>query len=299
MDLRKYEVLLRVIERGCINNVSYDMGYTHSGISKMLNSMESELGFPIIKRNNKGITLTSEGELLIDRIRRLVAENEKLEEEISQIKGLETGKIRIGCFPTVAFAMMPEIISEFSEKYPYIEIEVVEENDIERLEQWLNQGIIDIAAFSRLTRHSYDWVREFDDMYVGLIPRGHELAEYDVIPLEKMFEHSIILFKSHKGLDQDIIQILQYKDIDGHVRYTVNSDFTAIRMVGKNNCVALVPELIARHGVKMFDVEYRPIDVKLNRNIGFALKNKSEISPSMKKFVKCLKEMNFENRHKL
>ena len=291
MDLKKYEVLLKVIERGSINNVSYDMGYTHSGISKMLNSMETELGFQIIKRNNKGIALTSEGLLLVDRIRRLLAENEKLEEEIAQIKGLETGKIRVGCFPTIAFALMPEIIRSFSEKYPHIEIEVLEENDIERLEQWLNQGIVDIAAFSRHPRHSYEWVREFDDMYVALLPKGHPLTEYDIVPLEKMFEHKIILFKSHKGLDQDIVQILQYKDVGSHAGYTVNSDFTAIRMVDENNCVALMPELIARHGVKMFNVEYRPIDVDLNRNIGFALKNKGELSPSMRKFVKCLKEV--------
>lgn len=65
MDLKKYEVLLKVVDRGNINNVSYDLGYTHSGISKMLNSMETELGFQIVKRNNKGITLTPEGEKLM------------------------------------------------------------------------------------------------------------------------------------------------------------------------------------------------------------------------------------------
>lgn len=91
MDLKKYEVLLKVVDRGNINNVSYDLGYTHSGISKMLNSMEAEVGFQIIKRNNKGITLTPEGEKLMPIIRTIVKENEKLEEEIALINGLEKG----------------------------------------------------------------------------------------------------------------------------------------------------------------------------------------------------------------
>lgn len=53
MDLKKYEVLLKVVDRGNINNVSYDLGYTHSGISKMLNSMETELAFRSSKETTK------------------------------------------------------------------------------------------------------------------------------------------------------------------------------------------------------------------------------------------------------
>lgn len=42
------------------------------------------------------------------------------------------------------------------------------------------------------------------------------------------------MFKSHKGLDQDIVQILQYIDVKEFEGYTTNSDFTVIRMVEQN-----------------------------------------------------------------
>lgn len=291
MDLKKYEVLLKVIERGSINNVSYDLGYTHSGISKMLNSMEAELGFPIIKRNNKGISLTPEGEALMPMIRKVIRENEILEQEISLINGIEKGTVRIGCFPTTAFVLMPDILRSFAEKYPKISVEVLEEQSIERLEQWLNRGIIDIGLFSRQPYHRFHWFWEIRDEYVALLPDGHKLCCKEVISVEELFKEKVLLFRSHKGLDQDIVRIIKYLDVNNYeVGYTTNSDFMAIRMVESNGFVALIPKLIASYAVDAFSVLYRPVNVELNRSIGFAVKQKDELSPSVKRFIRCTKK---------
>ncbi|MEY8367374.1 LysR family transcriptional regulator [Anaerovoracaceae bacterium 42-11] len=291
MDLKKYEVLLKVVDRGSINNVSYDLGYTHSGISKMLNSMETELGFPIIKRSNKGITLTSEGERLMPMIRRIVKESEQLETEIALINGLEKGTIRIGSFPTTAYVLIPQILKKFCERYPNIQVEVLEEQSVDVLEQWLNRGIIDIGLFSRQSYHNFDWFGERKDEYVALVPKNHPLTGCEVVALEQLFKERVILFKSHKGFDQDIIQLMRYIDLNQHVGgYTFNSDFTVIRMVEENGFVTLVPKLIAEYAVSSFAVEYRPIDRELHRSIGFAVKSKNDISPSVKKFLSLVKE---------
>lgn len=289
MDLKKYEVLLKVVDRGNINNVSYDLGYTHSGISKMLNSMEAEVGFQIIKRNNKGITLTPEGEKLIPIIRNIVKENEKLEEEIALINGIESGTVRIGCFPTAGFVLIPDILRNFQSRYPHIQVEVLEEHSLEQLEQWLNRGIIDIGVFSRQPYHKFQWLKEVDDEYVALLPAGHRLCSRNQVSVEELFEEKVLLFKSHKGLDQDIVQILQYVDVKGYESYTANSDFTVIRMVEQNGFLALMPKLIAEYALSLFDVECRPIDVQINRTIGFAVKSKEDISPSVKRLISCIK----------
>lgn len=290
MDLKKYEVLLKVVDRGSINNVSYDVGYTHSGISKMLNSMESELGFQIIKRNNKGIMLTPEGERMIPIIRNIVKENQKLEEEISLVNGIEKGTVRIGCFPTTAFVLIPDILKEFYQRYPKIQIEVLEEHSIEQLEQWLNRGIIDVGIFSRQPHHNFEWLREIDDEYVALLPADNALCSLEVVSVKELFGERVLLFKSHKGLDQDIVQIMKYVNVKEYEGYTSNSDFTVIRMVEQNGFVSIMPKLIAKYAASLFHVEYRPIDVDMTRQIGFAVKSRADISPSVKRFLACAKE---------
>ncbi len=61
MDITKYEVLLKVVDRGGLSQSAEDLGYTRSALSKMIASMEKEIGFPLVKRTRKGIVLNEEG----------------------------------------------------------------------------------------------------------------------------------------------------------------------------------------------------------------------------------------------
>ena len=83
---------------------------------------------------------------------------------------------------------------------------------------------------------------------------------------------------------------MKYMNVKEYKGYTSNSDFTAIRMVEQNGFTAIMPKLIAEHAVSLFHVQYRPIDVKVKRTIGFAVKSKADISPSVKKFISCITE---------
>ena len=62
MDMVKYEIFLDIIERGSYSKACEDLGYSLSGISKMMKSMEEEIDIPLITRTNKGISLTPDGE---------------------------------------------------------------------------------------------------------------------------------------------------------------------------------------------------------------------------------------------
>lgn len=52
-----------------------------------------------------------------------------------------------------------------------------------------------------------------------------------------------------------------------------------------------MPRMIAEYALSLFDVECRSIDVQINRTIGFAVKSKEDISPSLKRLISCIKEL--------
>lgn len=293
MDLVKYETFLSIVERGSYNKACEDLGYTLSGISKMMKSMEEEIGIPLIARTNKGISLTPDGEKVLPLIKTLINYKNVIEEEFSLIRGLESGKIRIGCFPTASFAWISSLIAVFKDNHPNIAIEVIEENGIRHLEQWLNQGIIDVAVFSKQSYHNYDWVGERQDRYVALFRKDHRFAELSEVPVKELFAENLVLFKSYEGIDQDIVKVMQYVQIEEMPKYTSNSDFTVIRLVEQLDFVALIPELIAKYAVRSFDVAYKPVDVEVAREIGFAVKDIKHISPAVKKLLKYAKEAEF------
>ncbi len=91
MDITKYEVLLKVVDRGGLSQSAEDLGYTRSALSKMIASMEKEIGFPLVKRTRKGIVLNEEGERVVPLIRELLKVNTILEEEYLMIRGMSQG----------------------------------------------------------------------------------------------------------------------------------------------------------------------------------------------------------------
>lgn len=289
MDITKYEALLKVVDRGGLSQSAEDLGYTRSALSKMIGSMEKEIGFPLVKRTRKGIALNEEGERVAPLIRELLKVNTILEEEYSMIRGMTQGKLRIGSFPTMAYLLMPDILKGFNEIHPGIQIEVVEEHSLRQLESWLKQGIIDVALFSKEPYHEFDWIQVMEEPYVALIPKGCVLAEKEVISVEEMFDYKLILFKTHEGYDQDMVKIQEIIAGDKEARYNTNSIYLVQKMVAYDDCVSIVPLSVAEDTVKGFPVQYRELDTEVKRTMGFAVKHKENVSLTLREFLRYVK----------
>ncbi len=292
MDIKKYEIFLNTVDLGGLKKASEEFGYTQSGISKMMSSLESEIGFPLTTRSNRGITLTPEGERALPMIRRLVEYNDVLEKEFAAIRGENAGLVRIGTLATTGFIWMPAVLRDFNERYPDIQVETFEENSQKYLQQWLEQGIVEICLFNYDPELRVDWIRVRDDPYVALLPREHPLAagpEDDIIPVKTLFSEKMILFKAHEGLDKEVIRLMESGDVAEPPCYTTNSDFTAIRMVAQNGFVTVLPEIIAGYAAGEYDVVIRRIDMEVSRRIGFAVKSADMVSPVVRKFIQFIR----------
>lgn len=273
MDIKKYEVLLAVIDKGSFIKAGEDLGYTQSGITYMMNSLEKECGFPILQRSNKGVALTVEGEQVLPFIRRIVASNRELEERFDAVKGLTTGKVRIGCYPTLACAVMPRIMRIFRERYPKIHLDLVEENSVRILEDWLASGVIDIAFMSRQPEQTYEWVPLKKDPYLAVFPENHPLAKYDVVPADEMMSESFFMYRSMDGIDPDVARY--FKDCHTPIvsTCTSNSDYAVLFMIEQGLGIGMVPEIFWNLCCHKFStLTTRPMNPPASREIGLAVK---------------------------
>ena len=59
MQIIQYEVLLKVLESGTLTSAAEELGYSQSGLTRMLNSLEAELGFPLLVRDRRGVRLSA------------------------------------------------------------------------------------------------------------------------------------------------------------------------------------------------------------------------------------------------
>ena len=98
------------------------------------------LGFPLFIRKKNKISLTSDAEILLQYVRQLLQAEEVVNQAIDELKGLERGFVRLGCFNSVCTKWIPELVKAFGELYPGIEIEIFQGtyNDIAKeVQVWI------------------------------------------------------------------------------------------------------------------------------------------------------------------
>ena len=99
----------------------------------------AELGVKLFDRIGRGVQLTSEGEDLLRRFRRVLAEVETVSERARLLKGGETGILRVGATPQVIENLLANFLSRYHRRHPNVEVHLVEDGGV-RLYGRLERG---------------------------------------------------------------------------------------------------------------------------------------------------------------
>mgnify|MGYP002583331475 CR=1 FL=1 len=87
MESEKCRVLLCAIDKGSITAAAEAMGYTISGVSRMMAALEAEVGFPLLRRSREGVTPTNECCRLLPSFREMVAQAEQCRQIAGEVRG--------------------------------------------------------------------------------------------------------------------------------------------------------------------------------------------------------------------
>ena len=102
MNIQKYMAFVKTIEYGSFTKTAKMLNYSQSAISRMINDLENEWKVILLERGKTGVKLTSDGMKLLPYAQKICMEYEKLQMEVDELNGLQSGLIRIGTFSSVA-----------------------------------------------------------------------------------------------------------------------------------------------------------------------------------------------------
>ncbi len=121
-SLGSLSVFVQVAETRSFTVAGRVLGVSSSAVGKSIARMEERLGVRLFHRSTRSITLTGEGALFLERSRRILAEVEAAERELTEASATPRGKLRISV-PQVRGLLMP-VLSDFMRAYPEIELDV-------------------------------------------------------------------------------------------------------------------------------------------------------------------------------
>ena len=279
MDTKKSIVVLTVIEEKNITEASKILGYTPSGVSRIIDSLEKELGFPLFIRSHDGVLPTTECCSLLPLFQQLTALDKTLTESAEDIRGLGSGRIRIGNAYTAYTPKLFDVITEFQKEFPDISIELKEDVSSQLIDDLL-MNELDLCICSRRPG-SFDWVPLMEDPMVVMVDANHPLASSGTYPLRLFEREPYIDFSS--AADTDARRTLKKYGIQPNTRFETSDNYSTYLLVKAGMGVTLTNAMYTRTWSEGI-IALRP-DPPVEVSIGIAVMNRQYLSPPVKKFL--------------
>ena len=280
MNIRKIEAFVRAVELGSLSKAAEELGYTQSGISHMMQSLEEEVGFPLLVRTSAGIQPNHEGEMLLPVIRQLLSTGETLSQYIAKIKGADTGRIRIAAYASVETYWLPKIIREFQEDYPRVEIEIIEGGS-GAIEHIMANRQADLCIYAGGEGKDFEWIPLCEDKLLALVPAEHPLAKEHAVPLKALAGEKFIM--PMPDYDGEIRFILDKLERWPQILFSACSDYAIINMVTEGLGISILPELLLSN--YSHQAVALPLDPPQVRMLGMGIPQVKTASPVTQNFM--------------
>ena len=285
MDSKKLEILMTAVDLGSFSKASEIVGYTQSGLTHLVDSLEREIGLRLVRRDRSGVSLTREGEALMPSIREFLRENAKLENQIAAITEKKSETIRVAAYASIAMHWMPEILYRFRRVCPDIDVDLRmvdhELEPFELLEKWET----DVIFAARQPGFACDWTPLWNDPMCAILPQDYPLAG-DEFPIEEFTDKEFLM--PYGRFDLDARAVFEQNGVEPRIRPCYVDDETVIRMVGKGLGLSMMAEMMIRG--QLDGVRVLPIRPAAGRELGMGLHPREALSEGIARLRSCVLE---------
>ncbi len=285
MDTKKLEALVVSVELGSFTRAAEQLGYTQSGLTHMMNSLEKDIGFTVLVRGRSGVQLTPAGQRIFPLVRDCLAGSAALEREISLINSHKEDSVRVAAYESIARHWLPEVIQQFRREHPDVTVDI-QMGSVDEVYRWVLEDRVDMCFASRQDYNTLDWTPLRDDELLAILPPDYPDGD-DAFPIE-FFNGQEFLMPS-MGFDKDILRVLNEHSVAPLIRTTQVSDSAVISMVEHGLGVSVLSRLVLRG--RQNSVRALPLLPQAFRELGIAARPRKELRPIVRKFITQSRDM--------
>ena len=214
----KLKTLLCVVKEGSYTKAADVLALSQPAVSYHVRQLEDEIGIKIFYKNQKKLTLTPEGEVLLKYARRLEAISDSARRALADVKQ-QLRHFTVGITPSCGEALIGRVFSSYCSAHPHTNISIVTDT-MEQLCDRLGNYELDFAIVdgSVSLKHCHTELLDLDYLCVVMSPR-HALAKRSAITLEELKAQSLILRREDAGTRR-----LFESSLTGHMENIRNFD---------------------------------------------------------------------------
>lgn len=285
MDTKKLEALIAAVELGSFTRAAEVLGYTQSGLTHMMNSLEKDIGFTVLVRGRSGVHLTPAGQRILPLVRECLSGSAALEREIALINSHKEDSVRVAAYESIARHWLPEIIQQFRREHPDVTVDI-QMGSVDEVYRWVREDRVDMCFASRQEPLALEWTHLRDDELLAILPPDYP-SDDETFPMSA-FNGQEFLMPS-MGFDKDITRVFNEHGVSPLIRTTQVSDSAVISMVEHGLGISVLSRLVLWG--RQDAVRALPLSPFAVRELGIAARPRKELRPIVRQFIAYSRDM--------
>ena len=268
-------------------------GVTQSAITKSVGELEQQLGFAIFSRTARGVVVTMEGRVFVDRASRVLDDLGRLM-RTPHLTDHTVGPLRLGVGPAVLEWVALPPVAELMRRHPGVKIDF-SSSTFDRAVDQLRNGGIDVAmgldaAWAELPEFKREQLPTLRTAY--FVKLGHPLLERRSVPRSALAEYHFVTPSISQPYGADIREIFENEGVDATTRMHSVDYFPLVKvMVGRSNAIGVVSLSYARS--EAFKRRFGLIDLEhaiAPSSLCCAVRRRWEQTPIVRAFISACRE---------
>jgi len=222
---------------------------SQSTLSSAILKLEGQLNCQLIERDNKSFIFTAQGLEVVNRAREILVSANELVNFAKQQGDEFSGRVRIGCIPTIAPFLLTDFVNASQKALPALEI-YLREDTTENLVEMLNNGEIDVLILALPIAFNNFHCKKVgkDPFYMAgeysLINKFKQTESYQSLP-----EKSVFLLSSEHCLTEHAVSACQLADKARINPFSASSLSTLVQMTSLHQGITFLPKMAINKGV--------------------------------------------------
>ncbi|WDE12631.1 hydrogen peroxide-inducible genes activator [Thalassomonas haliotis] len=216
---------------------------SQSALSLAINELEKQLGVAIFERNNKQVLITENGQLILNKAKRVKLELDELLQVSQMNKQPFSSPMTIGVIPTIGPYLLPKVLPEMRKQYPNIRLKIIEEQSHVLVDKVRN-GELDAAVLA--LPFPIDGLMRFDFWQEDFYWVSHKdecPSQMLEITSEELEVEKLMLLREGHCLKDHALAACSLQNQQQNADFDSSSLHTLIQMVAGKLGSTLVPQM--------------------------------------------------------
>nr|WP_233154691.1 LysR family transcriptional regulator [Candidimonas nitroreducens] len=292
MDLRQLEAFAAVMSAGSLTAAGQLLGRSQSAISRLIQDLETEIGYVLFTRSRPCVTPSEKGLLFYEEVRRTLGGLQQIRIRSEEIARGEHRPLRVAATAALAAGLLPHALKQLREQAGpdlprrFGVQSLLPEQVVKSVAgESVDLGIASLPIQSQGTH--IHWVAEVS--CVLALPKGHRLARHETVALSALGDSPIITMANPYRLKHRLDQAMAQNEIHPSFSIETNSTLNALAMVRNGMGISIV-EPVSALGGSMDDIVIRPIDVHIPYLFGVITAKGALGGEHVARLIGCLKD---------